>query len=384
MPGSLEQIAEVSEWVLAAALDPQCWQPAIDRLSRVVGTQVCAQLMGYDQKTGLAPVAVAAGYDPQILKLYEEHYGRDNPYAAKFDTLPHGKVVSATQLCRPEDLKDTAFYSDILRPQGDIFCGGGMLLFKDDQRTFVIGGNLRSKDQNRFEADWLSSVERIAPVIQHSLEVNRMISGLSFEKSAADQHQLGDGTAMFVIDPSFRIEFACADGQSLLEAGSVCGQFLDGRFCLRAGDAQAQLAQIAGLQQRDTTAPLFRSWSVFDAGGRRWTCRVTGMRLADLDWSPFGAFLDRSQSALLVALKPDVLQAELKDIIRQALDLSASEAEISVHLADGLTAVEIADNREVSVYTVRNQIKSALSKSGCRRQSDLVKRVEQLRSSYPQ
>ena len=59
--------------------------------------------------------------------------------------------------------------------------------------------------------------------------------------------------------------------------------------------------------------------------------------------------------------------------------LTHAEAEIALSLAYGLTPREIASKRSVSIHTIRNQLKSAMSKTGSRRQTELVLAVERLR-----
>jgi DNA-binding CsgD family transcriptional regulator len=54
-------------------------------------------------------------------------------------------------------------------------------------------------------------------------------------------------------------------------------------------------------------------------------------------------------------------------------DLTRREAEVALALVGGASADEIARAAGVSVHTVRNQIKSALAKTGSRRQADLVR-----------
>ena len=58
--------------------------------------------------------------------------------------------------------------------------------------------------------------------------------------------------------------------------------------------------------------------------------------------------------------------------LMQRFGLTAAETQVVLLIRDGLSPVEIADIRSVSAVTVRNQIKSALSKCGVRRQSELV------------
>lgn len=73
----------------------------------------------------------------------------------------------------------------------------------------------------------------------------------------------------------------------------------------------------------------------------------------------------------------DELQAS--DRVAAKLGLSQTEAQIALSLADGQTIAEIAEARRASIHTVRNQVKSALSKTGSRRQAELVALVERLR-----
>jgi DNA-binding CsgD family transcriptional regulator len=62
--------------------------------------------------------------------------------------------------------------------------------------------------------------------------------------------------------------------------------------------------------------------------------------------------------------------------VRRALavgfGLTAAETTIALLLAAGLSTAEISAARQASLNTVRNQIKAILSKTGCRRQSEVV------------
>ena len=50
-----------------------------------------------------------------------------------------------------------------------------------------------------------------------------------------------------------------------------------------------------------------------------------------------------------------------------------SEAEVIISIEKGKSPFEISEIREVSIHTVRNQLKSAMSKMEARRQSDIVR-----------
>lgn len=373
-----EKFIHLSNLAVASALDPGRWQPFLDDLGQILGTRVCTQLIGYDQLTRAAPLAYASGYDPRILALYESHYADKNPFAANFSKCAVGDVIATHQLCPPEDLRNTEFYADLLAPHEDIIGGGGSMLAFDADRMFLLGGNMRAKDRDRYEADWLKLCMMLAPVIRQSLEINRTISGLAFEKWAAEQHLLGSGTAVFVVDPEMTIHYACDEAQSLFTRGTLVGSGFGHKLRFRSEETQREFAAFTRFQSPGEHN-VFKNWRLNGEDGQKWTCRTMAVHLADLDQTPFGVFMDKSISAVLVALKPDVNKVSLKDHVQQVLGLSQAEAITVMKLREGLTPAEIAQDRRISVHTARNQIKSALSKTGCRRQSDLVRKVEQLR-----
>jgi len=373
-----EKYIQLTNLAVSAALDPARWQDFLDELGQALGTRVCTQLMGYDKLTRAAPLAYSSGYDPHVLELYERHYADKNPFAENFPKCAVGDAISTFQLCPPDRLKKTRFYADLLAPLEDITGGGGSMLAYDADRMFLIGGNMRARDRDKYEADWLRLCIGLAPVIRQSLEINRTISGLSFEKWAAEQHLLGSETAVFVVSADMRIHYACEEAQSMLAAGRLVQHGLNRRLEFQSRETQSEFAAFTRFQSGGEYN-VFKNWRLEEKNGQQWTCRTTAVRLADLDRTPFGIFMDKSVSAVLVALKPHRNRTPLADHVQKVLGLSQAETATVLRLGEGLTPAEIARDRQISVHTARNQIKSALSKTGCRRQSDLVRKVEQLR-----
>ena len=68
--------------------------------------------------------------------------------------------------------------------------------------------------------------------------------------------------------------------------------------------------------------------------------------------------------------------AALLQALQQAFSLTRAESEISLALLAGKSLREISGMRGVSIHTVRNQLKSAMSKAGANRQADYVLRLD--------
>ncbi len=65
-------------------------------------------------------------------------------------------------------------------------------------------------------------------------------------------------------------------------------------------------------------------------------------------------------------------------IAAEAFDLTPAEAKVAVALAHGDTPVDVAQQRNVALSTVRSQAKSAYLKIGVSCQSDLVRVLMEL------
>jgi DNA-binding CsgD family transcriptional regulator len=61
--------------------------------------------------------------------------------------------------------------------------------------------------------------------------------------------------------------------------------------------------------------------------------------------------------------------------MRQLYNLTAAESRLVGELVEGKTLREVAELRNVSLATLRSQLKAAFSKTGSRRQVDLVRLV---------
>lgn len=83
-------------------------------------------------------------------------------------------------------------------------------------------------------------------------------------------------------------------------------------------------------------------------------------------------------AAILVLTTASAGPTEATPLLQALFDLSPAEAVVAARIAAGQTAEQIARADGKSVETVRNQLKSVLGKTGCRRQVDLARLLAQL------
>ena len=82
--------------------------------------------------------------------------------------------------------------------------------------------------------------------------------------------------------------------------------------------------------------------------------------------------------ALLVLNPIDQKALPSAELVRSLFDLTAAEARVARKLAAGLSPEQIAEEGDVSINTVRTQVRKILEKTGCNRLPELVAMVSNL------
>ncbi len=87
--------------------------------------------------------------------------------------------------------------------------------------------------------------------------------------------------------------------------------------------------------------------------------------------------------AMVMVADPARRRVPSPTLLRHAFGLTPTEAELAGSLISGLTVPECAAARRVSPNTVRSQVRALLSKTGSRRQVDLVALLSGLGNAMP-
>ena len=101
------------------------------------------------------------------------------------------------------------------------------------------------------------------------------------------------------------------------------------------------------------------------------------VRAMDLGVAAPGLFREAHVLLQFAGLGLEALPA--RGVLRAALGLTATEAEVALALAQGASASSIARERDISLETVRSHLKTIFAKTGTQRQATLVALILQLR-----
>lgn len=376
-----EDYKNLTALAYAAVFDQQNWQAFLDELTEVSGG-VRTHMFGFDVQAQISMGLTASGYAPEFIETYNQHYGNINSWATGFVKHDAGFVIDCNAMCAPEQFSRTEFYNDWIRPQEDIGTGGGAILFKDEARTFMLGGNIRLKDADRVKEPWLRTVGLLIPHLQQAFQISRMISGQQVELDLYKNAALEPGAAILFVSENGLVLFANTEGENLLASGTLLKT--DGRHRLgfsRETANETFKRYLAALRDEDnfTTGciPILETGS-----GLTRTCRLARLDPRQSRNMPFPVVLGATKPCLLLVVPPEPRHTgSSRSNFAACHGLTATEVEVAFAIADGSTLSELSEQRNVSIHTVRNQLKSALSKTGTRRQSELVAMIVKTRQS---
>lgn len=182
--------------------------------------------------------------------------------------------------------------------------------------------------------------------------------------------------ATAILSPSATVISANSRMMDFLERQdglSLC----DGRLTLALGEEHSSFARLVGQYSssvwRDGEFP--RNRCAMMRVTRR---HKSGYYLVNIGLVPSGTWMSIAQMygvCLVSIIDPSEEVVVPTETLQKVFDLTPAESKISVALASGSSPQEIAEKNQVSIGTVRNQIKAIYSKVGVKKQSELVRIV---------
>lgn len=353
------------------ALDAREWQTVLDLLAQLTGG-AHMHLFGHDAATGVGIKLDGALYDPDFMRSYDAHYHRLNVWAPGYLQAEVGVPLSTRQLLPQDQFERTEFYNDWIRPQGDILGGAGVMLARDGDRIVALGGNIRRKDVDRLEGEFVAILEQLAPHMRLALEVAQRVGELHVEREVI-LSGIAEGSSIFLISEDATLVFANPEGEAALEAGILVRY--GPRSTIRLTHPKANEALQSALRK-----PAFARGGAMDIA---WNGAALDLRLIPVDPAltprlPFPLLYHTKPPAAVLVLTPRRQTPDAVSRVLNAFGLTEAEAAVARELAQGLALPEIAAKRGVSINTIRNQTQSVLVKSGAKRQAELVVLVHRM------
>lgn len=354
--------------IYRASLDPPRWDDFAAELSQALGgAAVCLSLQLPGFKT--QPVIYAHGFDPAFQETLVIHLEEGLPWESARRNEWLGRFGSASSAVSDAELGATAFYRECMEPQGlarNAPIGHTIALERGEPLATLVAF---AREENRcLDAGDLELGDRLVPHLARAYEIHRKMWETAALARTLDR--IPAGLVMLTalgrpiqMNTSARRISKLADGLSIESGGVRLGSPEEQRELDRALDAALQ--------------PVL---SVPEAGFQTVTVhRPSGLR-------PFKLVVhslleDRPEStlhdarAVLYILDLDFNSRRDTQALRERYGLTHAEAQLVSLLCAGRSLENVATHRNVSIHTVRSQLKQVFAKTETSRQGELVAQV---------
>lgn len=368
---TVEAFSELLQVLYSAPLQHEQWQRFLALVSQ--HTQFTTGFfISADTRSGLAVLAQGGTeQDPALLQAYNRDYSKKDPFRTAIVRKSRANnpvgVYAESELVPDRQFLQSALYREVLARMGLRFAVITILALST--RRFDAISLWRTADLGPVDAESRRLLELLVPHVQTALEVRRILGATEQRLASAEAMANASSTATFVLTRHGRLQHCNTAAESLVR-GRHGLSLLSGRLSADDARSNAELSKLLAdaaslsLSPADPQPSHFLSFE-----------RPSGKRPLQMIATPLPeTHRQRAQADLLLLVTDPEKPANFPDDVLRALySLTPAEIEVANGLLMGYSSEEIACLRRISASTVRQQIKSLLSKTGTSRQSDMVR-----------
>ena len=360
MPNRETQMLDVIQAFYEAAYDaslwPTAWASTVKFFNGETGMLIGSQVGGEAEKQ--TPLAMP-GFSPHALGLFGEHYATQDPYAADGRRNPGRGPRLGQEIIAPEDFRNSELWYDFSRTYlGAFHVVGEVLLLGGDQ--VALAGIHRPEDGQQFDEEDRQRCQLLFPHLRHALQIGER---LGVERGSHDLlSRLLDGLTdgALLTDSEGHVLYTNKMAEVIAGPGSgiVLGDRASGLHVLDAA-LNSKFGKMIRSAARGGSGGhlILPSLSV----GAGITVQIGPVPRSRLERSGLSGTCDLAL-VILRKLSPRLPISEAA--LQERFGLSAAEASVTRSLVDGASADVIARARNVSLTTVRTQIRNILGKTG--------------------
>ena len=365
MRPSQENLSKLLGTLYDAAADPNLWETFLQELAKSTRAE-SAGLVMLDAKKDLFAVSQSWNVDPEATSLYQAHYSAVDIWAQRGLVKPSGTVENSEALCPPSELARTEIYNDFLRRFGvehGLFC-----VVENAQRRWASVSLYRSRFSTGFQSSEHEALRLLAPHLQRAFRLHSRFSELKSTSLAL--HQALDALQTGVIFLGSKGEIVVMNRSAEKLLAERDGLLAKRTALLAEHGAESKLLATT-IQQATSTS----NGHGISPGSTVLISRRTRPPLQLLVSPIHNSVIQTSrQVAAVIFINGPLRQQRPAQALLQGLyRLTPAESRVALLLSDGHAPRHIANTVGVTVNTVRSQIKSIFSKTGVKRQGELIR-----------
>jgi DNA-binding CsgD family transcriptional regulator len=360
----VESFAEVVSSIYEASIDPVHWPLAMHRTECLVGAFTSHILLCRGARAEVFATA-PSHTDTSFAESYAQHYSKVDPMPGFVMSCPAGKFVTDEDALPKRRFLNSEFYTDWVKPQGMYTCLYVNAFRRQDFAAYLC--LTREQGTKMFRRVEMSRLRQMLPHISRAAEIHFRLAEAARQFGLVSHALSLNAQEVICVDVHGRVAFASpsaevrlrnADGLSESSVGLKAGTDTETRRLRRQiarGFAPLQDAQHSctlKLQRPDGKNAL--SVTIIPAAAMRSILNGPAAHVA------------------LLVTDPDLPTPSRTQLLRERYHLTAAEIRVTEMILAGHELKEAAALLDVTLGTVRNQLKSVFQKTDTHRQSALV------------
>jgi DNA-binding CsgD family transcriptional regulator/PAS domain-containing protein len=358
---SSAQTDKLLDLIYDAATENELWRHVLTEIADLThsqggilfGVSFAAQHIYFDYNGRL---------DEECNRAFQERHV-NNVWGDYMLTQPVGRLVLSDEAISVLDLRHTAFYDEVLRPQEVAHNGMIALAARDDFRAAF--NMCRSVHQGPFEKEDIRTIEWLTPHMRRSMMMGfRLDSYRALQRAAFDVlDRFSDG--VIVLDGGARVIFANAAARRYETEGVFGFRRQLSTWSLTHSQRLAELVRSASKGSAGGTMSLPHG-----SDGQLLTLIVGPVRSKDV-----GRLADsgiKDAAVLLFVVDPANRRSIPLGQLIDAYGLTRAEARVALAASSGNTVIESARLLGLSPNTIKTHLRRVFAKTATARQAELA------------
>lgn len=362
-----EEVDQVPGTLYEAPATPGGWIAALQGMAGLLNANG-GHFFTWNRNEGAVIESCTSGYSEEAQRAYANYYGAIDPRRRFIADNPVGEWLACHHHFDDAYARRSEFYNDFLIPAGARYALCARIF--EDQGVESVFGLLRPAGASPFERRDVELIRRLTGHLLRAARLQREIHGLRLRcalgTTTLDSLRIG----VVVADRDAGIKFSNAFAEDLLRHRI----YLWARNgTLAAPDASTGAA--LGTLIRNAVDRARGGAMLIPRGEHRAALQIL---VAPLPARSSLAAEWQVPLALILISDPDVESWTIERCAATAFGLSAAETGLVIALAKGKTPAEFAAEKQVSMHTIRSQLRSVFAKTGTRRQAELIRLISAL------
>jgi DNA-binding CsgD family transcriptional regulator/PAS domain-containing protein len=360
-----------------SALDPSRWRGALRDVAAFVGGSA-ASLCSINVRRGSGESHYDSGLQPSFAQSYFEKYIKYDPTTVGQFVLNVEDVHSVTDFLTLEELVESRFYKEFLKPHGWLDRVGATL--EKSTTTFAACVVFRTEEQGPADEGARTRMQLLVPHIRRAVHIGNVIDLEETKASsfAALFDSLADG--VLLVDAHARIAFANTAARAMLAEGNI---LRDAGGKLSAIDSAADRALrsvfAAALGGDAEVGVEGVALPLLSRSDNQWLAHVLPLTSGEARRSAANEY---SATTAVFVRNVHLETPSILKTVATLYRLTPREIRVLQALVEVGGVPAVADELGVSAATVRTHLKNLFEKTGMRRQADLVRLISGHQSPF--